>query len=138
MSTSTAKNVNRALWTVQILVALLFLFAGATKFMLPAAKLQEGPAVFPLAFIYFIGFCECLGAVGLVLPGLFRIRPILTPLAAVGLTIIMIGATTVSIIGMGIAAGTFPAIVGGLTAWIAYSRSRVRLLVITPRLQHAR
>ena len=62
----------------------------------------------------------------------------LTPLAAVGLTIIMIGATTVSIIGMGIAAGTFPAIVGGLTAWIAYSRSRVRLLVITPRLQHAR
>jgi hypothetical protein len=138
MSTSTAKNVNRALWTVQILVALLFLFAGATKFMLPAAKLQEGPVVFPLAFIYFIGFCECLGAVGLVLPGLFRIRPILTPLAAVGLTIIMIGATTVSIIGMGIAAGTFPAIVGGLTAWIAYSRSRVRLLVITPRLQHAR
>lgn len=137
MSTSTAKTVNRLLWTAQVLVALLFLFAGPMKFIMPPEKMQQGPIVFPLAFMYFIGVCECLGALGLVLPGLTRIRPILTPLAAAGLTIIMIGATWVSVVGMGIAAGAVPAIVGMVTAWIAYSRARVGLLVIAPRrLQH--
>lgn len=125
----STKNRNRALWTAQILVALLFVFAGTTKFLMPADKLQQGPVVFPLAFMYFIGVCEVLGGLGLVLPGLTRIRTSLTPLAAAGLTIIMIGATTVSIIGGGVAAGTFPAVVGVLTTWIAYSRVRVTPLV---------
>jgi hypothetical protein len=125
MSTSTARTANRLLWTAQALTALLFLFAGATKFVLPADKLQQGPIVFSLAFMYFIGACECLGAIGLVLPALTRIRTELTPLAAAGLTIIMIGATTVSILAMGVAAGTFPAVVGLVTAAIAYGRTRV-------------
>ena len=68
-----------------------------------------------------------------MLPGLTRIRTSLTPLAAAGLTIIMIGATTVSIIGGGVAAGTFPAVIGALTTWIAYSRGRVTPLVSAPR-----
>jgi hypothetical protein len=45
----------------------------------------------------------------------------------------MIGATTVSIIGMGVAAGIFPAVVGVLTTWIAYSRFRIAPLAATPR-----
>src|SRR4051812_26680587 len=101
MSTSTARTANRLLWTAQTLTALLFLFAGSVKFIMPADKLQQGPVVLPLAFIYFIGVCECLGALGLLLPGLTRIHTYLTPLAAAGLTIIMIGATVVSIAGMG-------------------------------------
>jgi uncharacterized membrane protein YphA (DoxX/SURF4 family) len=129
----STKNRNRALWTAQILVALLFVFAGTVKFLMPADKLQQGPVVFPLAFMYFIGVCEVLGGLGLVLPGLTRIRPSLTPLAAAGLTIIMIGATTVSIIAGGVAAGTFPAVIGVLTTWIAYSRVRVTPLVSAPR-----
>ena len=133
MPTKSLKNRNRALWTVQILVALLFLFAGATKFIMPAEKMQQGPVVFPMAFLYFIGVCEVLGGLGLVLPGLTHIRTSLTPLAAAGLTIIMVGATMVSIIGGGAVAGTFPAVVGILTIWIAYGRARVVPLVDGPR-----
>ena len=125
MSTSSARTANRLLWTAQTLSALLFLFAGATKFILPAEQMQQGPIDFSLAFLHFIGVCECLGAVGLILPAIARIHMELTPLAAAGLTIIMIGATTVSILAMGVAAGTFPAIVGLVTAAIAYGRTRV-------------
>lgn len=125
MPTSSARTANRLLWTAQILTALLFLFAGSMKFIMPAEKMQQGPIVLPLAFLYFIGVCECLGALGLVLPAATRIRTGLTPLAAAGLTIIMIGATTVSILAMGVAAGIFPAIVGVVTASIAYGRTRL-------------
>ena len=125
MPTSSTRTANRLLWTAQILTSLLFLFAGSMKFIMPAEKMQQGPIVLPLAFLYFIGVCECLGALGLVLPAATRIRTGLTPLAAAGLTIIMIGATTVSILAMGVAAGIFPAIVGVVTAAIAYGRARV-------------
>ena len=135
MSTSSARTANRLLWTAQILVALLFLFAGSMKFVMPAEKMQQGPIVLPIAFLHFIGVCECLGGLGLVLPGLTRVATALTPLAAAGLTIIMIGATTVSIAGMGVAAGIFPAVVGIVTAWIAYARTRVAPLADAPRRQ---
>jgi hypothetical protein len=133
MPTSRARVANRALWTAQVLVALLFLFAGSMKFIMPAEKMQQGPIVFPLAFMYFIGLCECLGALGLVLPGLTRVHTELTPLAATGLTIIMIGATTVTVLGMGVAAAVVPAVVGLVTAWIAYGRTRVEPLSDAPR-----
>ena len=133
MSIKSLKNRNRALWTAQILVALLFLFAGSMKFILPVDKMQQGPIVLPLAFIHFIGICEMLGAIGLILPGLTRIRTSLTPLAAVGLTIIMLGATTISILGMGVVAGIFPAVVGAITTWIAYGRARVVPIATAPR-----
>ena len=133
MSTSTARTANRILWTAQILAALLFLFAGSMKFIMPAEKMQQGPIVFPLAFLYFIGLCECLGALGLVLPGLTRIHTELTPLAAAGLTIIMIGATSVTVLSMGVVPAIFPAVVGLVTAWIAYGRTRVEPLSDAPR-----
>ena len=133
MSTPTAKTVNRVLWTVQIAAALLFLFAGATKFILPAEKMQQGPIIFSIAFMHFIGACECLGALGLVLPSVFRIHAWLTPLAAAGLTIIMIGATTVSVLAMGAAAAIVPVIVGVATVWIAYGRSSIVPIADAPR-----
>ena len=133
MSTSRARTANRLLWTAQILAALIFLFAGSMKFIMPAEKMQQGPIVFPLAFLYFIGLCECLGALGLVLPGLTRIHTELTPLAAAGLTIIMIGATIVTVLAMGVAAAIFPAVVGLVTAWIAYGRTRVVPIADAPR-----
>jgi uncharacterized membrane protein YphA (DoxX/SURF4 family) len=125
MPTSTARTANRFLWAAQILAALVFLFAGSMKFIMPAEKMQQGPIVLPLAFLYFIGVCECLGALGLILPAATRIKPFLTPLAAAGLTVIMIGATVVSIMSMGAVAGIIPAVLGVVTAWIAYGRTRV-------------
>ncbi|MEK6302371.1 MAG: DoxX family protein [Acidobacteriota bacterium] len=82
-----------ALWIVQVLLALLFLFSGGAKLVLSPEELLKGPVVLPVLFLRFIGVCEVLGALGLILPGLLRIRPGLTPLAAAGLVIIMIGAT---------------------------------------------
>jgi hypothetical protein len=133
MSTSTAKTANRVLWTVQITASLLFLFAGSMKFILPTEKLQQGPIIFSVAFMHFIGACEFLGAIGLVLPSVLRIQTWLTPLAAAGLTIIMIGATTVSVLGMGAAAGIIPAIAGLATVWIAYGRTSVAPIADAPR-----
>jgi hypothetical protein len=133
MSNSTHKALNRALWTAQTLAALLFLFAGSMKFIMPAEKMQQGPIVFSMAFLHFIGICECLGALGLLLPGISRIQTWLTPLAAAGLTIIMIGAVAVTIPAMGAGAAILPAIVGLVTAWIAYARTRVAPIAATPR-----
>ena len=132
-ATSNSRTANRLLWTAQILAALIFLFAGSMKFIMPAEKMQQGPVVLPLAFLYFIGVCECLGALGLILPAATRVRPGLTPLAAAGLTIIMIGATVVSIRSMGVAMGIFPAIVGIITAFIAYGRTRIAPIAEAPR-----
>lgn len=132
MSSPSLKTTNRLLWTAQTFAALLFLFAGSMKFIMPPEKMQQGPVVLPLVFLYFIGVCECLGALGLLLPGVARIQTWLTPLAAAGLTIIMIGATAVTV-PMSIPGALFPAIVGLLTAWIAYARTNVAPIAEAPR-----
>jgi len=122
--------MNIALWIVQILLALLFLFAGGTKLLLPIETLTAmGPpnqVILPGLLLRFIGVCEVLGALGLVLPGLLHIRPKLTPLAAAGLLIIMIGAIIVTIMGPGVGAAVPPLVVGLLCAFVAYGRTRLR------------
>ena len=112
---------NYALWVVQWLLALLFLWAGGVKLVLPLEMLK-GPVALPGLFVRFIGVAETLGAIGLILPWLLRIRPALTPLAAAGLVIIMIGATVITLIGGGGAFALFPAAVGILAASVAYGR----------------
>ena len=118
------KNVRRTLWTIQVLLALVFLFAGSMKLVLPIGALKGPVALAPL-FLRFIGVCEVLGALGLILPSLLRVRPVLTPVAASGLVVIMIGATTVTLIGGMVAPALIPVCVGLLAATVAYGRSRV-------------
>ncbi len=116
-----------ALWIVQGLLAALFLFGGSVKFMMPLDEMAA-QAELPGAFILFIGAVEVLGALGLVLPGITKIRPGLTPLAAAGLTIIMIGATVTTFMGIGggtPALASIPFTVGVLAAFVAYGRSQV-------------
>jgi uncharacterized membrane protein YphA (DoxX/SURF4 family) len=117
-----------ALWIVQVLLAALFLFAGGTKLVLPIDVLTSmgspNQVHLPALLIRFIGVCEVLGALGLVLPGLLRVKPGLTPLAASGLVIIMIGATVLTIAGDGIGPALVPLVVGLLTAFVAYGRWR--------------
>jgi len=117
--------MKKTLWTIQILLALLFLFAGGSKFAMPVDQITQGmPAALASgAFIHFIGVCEVLGGLGLVLPGLLRIKPGLTPLAAAGLVVIMIGATAVSV-PMG-AVAILPLVTGVLAGFVAYGRWRV-------------
>jgi uncharacterized membrane protein YphA (DoxX/SURF4 family) len=118
--------MNIVLWIIQILLALLFLFAGGTKlFMSEAALTQMAPPnsiMLPILLLRFIGLCEVLGALGLILPGITRIRRGLTPLAACGLLIIMIGAVVTTVMGLGAAAAITPLVAGVLCALVAYGR----------------
>lgn len=125
--------MNNLLWLFQILLGLLFIVVGAVKFIMPADKLAEGtPPSIPLAFMYFIGFCEILGGVGLIVPWLTKTKPVLTPIAAGGLFVIMIGATAVTL-PLGVDKAVFPAVIGLLCALIAYGRFSALKANSTPR-----
>ncbi len=116
-----------ALWIVQGLLALLFLFAGGMKLILPIEEMTKQMPQQPLPglFLRFIGVAEVLGALGLILPGLLRIRPGLTPLAAAGLVIIMIGATVLTLTGGEVGLALIPLLVGLLSAFVASGRWRL-------------
>jgi len=113
-----------ALWIVQGLLAALFLFAGGAKLVLPLDQMT-GPVALPGWFLRFLGVAEVLGALGLILPGLLRIRPGLTPLAAAGLVIIMIGATVITLVGGMVAVALMNLVVALLAAFVAYGRWRL-------------
>jgi DoxX-like family len=117
-------KISVALWIGQGLLAVLFLFAGGMKLAMP---LEAMAAVFPLPalFMKFIGLIEVLGGLGLILPALLRIRPVLTPLAAAGLVLDMIGATVVTVVLIGLAPALMPLVVGLLLAFVAYGRWRM-------------
>ena len=112
---------NVLLWIVQGVLALLFLFAGGMKLVLPP-EAMVGPIALPLAFLRLLGVAEVLGAIGLILPGLLRTRVDLTPLAAAGLVMIMIGATVITALGGAVAPALFPLTVGLLASSVAYGR----------------
>lgn len=117
--------MNIALWIIQALLAALFLFAGGTKLILPIDEMtQQMPIALPGWFLRFIGAAELLGGLGLVLPWLTGIKPKLTPLAAAGLVIIMIGATVLTLMTGEILMALFPLVVGILCAFVAYGRGR--------------
>ena len=116
-------NTNVALWVVQALLALLFLFAGVTKLIMPADALSAQSPL-PVAFLRFIGICEALGAIGLILPEMLAIRRELTPLAASGLVIIMTGAVVVTLATTDAVLAIVPFVVGVLAASVAYGRWR--------------
>jgi len=113
-----------ALWIVQSLLALLFLFAGGMKLVLPLEQLA-GPITLPGPLLRFIGVAEALGALGLILPGLLRIWPGLTPLAAAGLVIIMLGAIVLTLVAGLVAVALISLVVGLLAAFVAYGRWRL-------------
>ena len=133
----TTRKAGILLWGVQGLLAALFLFAGGMKLVMSAETLRAmGPL--PPLFLKFIGVCEVLGAIGLILPELLHIRPGLTPLAAAGLLIIMIGATVVTLMTGPIGPAVVPFIVGLLLAlvingrWLAPRREASGPAVLQP------
>jgi uncharacterized membrane protein YphA (DoxX/SURF4 family) len=120
-SAKRGKGINVVLWVIQTLLALLFLFSGGVKLAMPIEPMAK-QAGLPGTFLRFIGVMEVLGAIGLILPGMLRIRTFLTPLAAAGLVIIMIGATVIVFRMMGAVQALTPAVVGVLAAFVAYGR----------------
>lgn len=121
--------MNIVLWILQVLLALLFLFAGGTKLVMSAEALTQpttpNQVMLPVAFLRFIGVCEFLGGLGLVLPGLLKTRQYLAPLAALGLAIIMIGAVVFTVVGGAIPVALVNLVIVLLLLFIAYARWRV-------------
>jgi uncharacterized membrane protein YphA (DoxX/SURF4 family) len=117
-------RLSALLWVIQVLLAALFLFAGVMKLIMPIEAMTEQMPL-PEAFLRFIGVVEVLGALGLLLPGLTRIHPELTPLAALGLAEIMVGAVLFTPAGPDAWLAVIPTAVGLLAAFVAYARWRL-------------
>jgi uncharacterized membrane protein YphA (DoxX/SURF4 family) len=124
------RKTSLLLWTAQVLLAALFIFAGTMKLILPP-EAMVGPVPLPVPFLRFIGAMEILGAAGLLLPGLLRIRRELTPLAGIGLLIIMVGATVITLIGGQVGPAAPPFAAGVIAALVIYGR-RDWLLAVLP------
>lgn len=133
-SSNSSKKINIALWIVQSLLAAIFVMAGANKLFQPIpelAKMLPWVTSVPLAMVKFIGLSELLGGMGMLLPSLLRIKPVLTAYAALGIALVMIFATIfhisrgeVSVIGINfvfMAMATF-------VAW-----GRMKKVLITPK-----
>jgi len=87
--------MNTVLWIIQVLLALVFALAGITKATQPKEKLapmMHWVEDFSQGQVRIIGLLEVLAAIGLILPAFNGILPVLTPLAALGLVLVMLGA----------------------------------------------
>lgn len=124
--------MNILLWIIQFLLALLFIFAGSMKFVMSVQEMNsQAPVVLPGLFLHFIGVCEILGGIGLILPSLLRIKPGLTPLAAAGLAIITAGATVITLMGPTKGMVITPLVTCLLCIFVAWGRWKAR--PISPR-----
>jgi len=116
--------MNIVLWIIQILLALLFLFGGVMKLIMPIEAMTQQVHL-PGLFLRFIGVCEVLGGIGLIVPAMVRIRPELTPLAAALLVIIMIGAVVLTLMTGTIGQALIPLVTGLLLVFVAYGRRQL-------------
>jgi uncharacterized membrane protein len=118
--------MNATLWILQALLGALFVFAGGIKLITPMEEMmKQMPISLPDWFVLFTGVVELLGGIGLILPRLLGIRPGLTPLAAAGLVIVMIGAMVYTLAAGQIVSALIPLVVVFLCAYVAYGRWRL-------------
>jgi hypothetical protein len=106
------RRLNISLWIGQIVLAAIFLTASYVKTSTPLEQLAHDlpwTAAVPGFFVRLLGVLEGLGAVGLIVPALLRVRPVLTPLAAGGLTLLMLCAAAFHLIR-----GELPQVIGVL------------------------
>ena len=112
---------------LQILIGLAFIASGGMKIFTPADQLAQQmawAAAVPAFTIPIIGILEVAGGLGLILPWLTGIQPQLVRLAAMGLTLTMIGALITHIaIGDPFGAMVPPIVLGAISAFIAYGRT---------------
>ena len=119
-----SKGLHIALWIVQALLAFAFGAAGLMKATAPVEELAKNMAWVANsapALVRFIGVSELLGAVGLILPAALRIKPVLTPVAASGLVVIMVLAAGVHLVNAE-AGVPVNVVLGGLAAFVAWGR----------------
>jgi putative oxidoreductase len=125
MTTQNSKILNITLWVAQVVLGGMFLMAGIMKISSPIEELSVTviwAKDLPLLVVRFIGAAELSGALGLLLPSLFRIKPLLTPTAAFGLVIIMTMAAIFHITRSEFPAIAFNATLGIVATFIAWGR----------------
>jgi putative oxidoreductase len=124
-SSAPSKAWTASLWAVQILLAAAFGMAGVMKTTLPIDQLAAKmvwPGALPPGLVRFIGASELTAALGLILPSLTRIKPVLTPVAAIGLDVIMLLALAFHATRGELHALPVNLTLGGLAAFVAWGR----------------
>jgi putative oxidoreductase len=123
--TGSSKALHVGLWGAQALLALAFTSAGVMKVTQPIEALAASmvwPGAVPEPLVRFIGVSELLGGLGLILPAATRIKPILTPLAALGLVVVMVLAALFHLSRGELGALPINVVFGALAAFVAWGR----------------
>lgn len=111
-----------AVWVVSALLAVAFLLLGGMKLVTPTAEMAQMSPGVPVILLRIAGAAEVLGALGLILPAATRIMPVLTPLAAGGLVVVMLGATVTNIIVGTYALAVQTVVLGLFAGFVAWGR----------------
>lgn len=126
------------LWVLQVLLALLFAWHGWLFIAPPAELVEMMNALLPPWFRIFIGVAELLAAAGLILPGVTRILPWLTSLAAAGLMIVTASASVLHATRGETASAITTAVLFVLITFVAYMRWKVKPLASRQQLAVSR
>ena len=134
METQSSRGLRIGLWSAQIVLAIVFALAGWMKVSTPAAALVKMMPSIPVAFIRFIGIAELAGAIGIILPALTRIAPVLTPLAASGFVVVMGSAAILHLVRGQWSEVVVVIVLGVLAYFVAWGR--FKRAPIAPRERH--
>ena len=124
-TTNQSKPLNVILWIAQVVLAGMFIMAGYMKTTTPIEQLSASlpwTKDVPVWLVRFIGTAEFLGALGLILPSLLRIKPVLTPLAALGIIAIMVMAAIFHVTRTEFSGVVFTVILASVAAFIVWGR----------------
>ena len=121
--------MNIVLWSLQVLLAVVFAAHGWLFLSPPPEYVQQMNASLPRWFQLFLGVAEVLAAVGLTLPGVTRIMPWLVTWAAGGIMIVTASATAFHLVRGELSSAAITMVLFGLAAFVAVMRHRVRLPV---------
>jgi uncharacterized membrane protein YphA (DoxX/SURF4 family) len=121
-SAATGRGLRIALWSAQIVLAIVFALAGGTKLSTSAAELTKMAPGFPLALLRFIGIAELAGVIGIILPALTRIAPALTPIASSGFVIVMASAGVLHLVRGQFGELAVVIVLGALAYFVAWGR----------------
>ena len=127
MKNTSSKRLHKTLWYIQIILAAMFLLAGGMKTFAPIDQLaQQMPwaGAVPAGLVRFIGITQLLGAVGLILPSMLRIVPVLTVWAAAGLVITMTLAFVYHVVNQEMDSIVPNIVIGILAGFVAWGRIR--------------
>jgi putative oxidoreductase len=124
-SVVSSRGLRIGLWSAQIALAIVFALAGGMKVSTPAAELAKMAPGFPLALLRFIGIAELAGSIGIILPALTRIAPVLTPLAASGFVIVMASAAVLHLVRGEFGELALVVVLGAVAYFVAWGRFKL-------------